>query len=103
MQALLLADEGKNAEAERMIQTAVQRGEGFGHFHHTEYAIGSAYALMHDHEQAIRWLRSAADDGFPCYPMFENDSTLTTLRTDARFITFMSDLKKQWEQYKAEL
>jgi TolB-like protein/DNA-binding winged helix-turn-helix (wHTH) protein len=103
MKAVLLADEGKKGEAERMIQAAIQRGEGFGHFHHTAYAIGSAYALMNNREQAIRWLRSAAEDGLPCYPMFENDSNLNSLRSDARFISFMAELKKQWEHYKAEL
>jgi TolB-like protein/DNA-binding winged helix-turn-helix (wHTH) protein/Tfp pilus assembly protein PilF len=103
MQAMLLADEGKKGEAERTIQAAIKRGEGFGHFHHTAYAIGSAYALMNNREQAIRWLRSAAEDGFPCYPMFQNDSTLDSLRSDPRFISFMAELKKQWEHYKAVL
>src|SRR5262249_7200556 len=96
MLALLLADEGKKSEAQRMIQLAIKRGEGYGHFHHTAYAIGSAYALMNNHEQAIRWLRSAAEDGFPCYPMFENDSDLDNLRSDPRFVSFMVGLKQQW-------
>ncbi len=103
MQALLLADSGRRSEAERMIQVAVKKGEGFVHFHHTAYAVGSAYALMNNPQQALKWLQLAADDGFPCYPMYESDPILNNLRKDPRFIEFLAQLKRQWEQYKATL
>jgi len=103
MQALLLADSGRRSDAEQMIQVAIKKGEGFGHFHHTAYAVGSAYALMNDHQQALKWLRMAADDGLPCYPMYENDPILNNLRKDPHFIQFLAQLKKQWEQYRATL
>jgi TolB-like protein/DNA-binding winged helix-turn-helix (wHTH) protein len=103
MQALLLADSGHRNEADRMIQVAIKKGEGFGHFHHTAYAVGSAYALMNDHQKAIKWLQIAADDGLPCYPMFENDPTLNNLRKNPHFIEFLTQQKRQWEQYKATL
>lgn len=32
---------------------------------------------MNKPEQAIKWLQAAADDGFPCYPLFESDPYLT--------------------------
>ena len=103
MQALLLADSGRRSEAERMIQVAIKKGEGFGHFHHTAYAVGSAYALMNNPQQALKWLQMAADDGFPCYPMFENDPILNNLRKDPHFIEFLAQQKRQWEQYRATL
>ncbi len=103
MQALLLADSGRRSEAERMIQVAIKKGEGFGHFHHTAYAVGSAYALMNNPQQALKWLQMAADDGFPCYPMFERDPILNNLRKDPHFIEFLAQQKRQWEQYKATL
>jgi TolB-like protein/DNA-binding winged helix-turn-helix (wHTH) protein len=103
MQALLLADSGRRSEAEQMIQVAIKKGEGFGHFHHTAYAVGSAYALMNDHQQALKWLQRAADDGLPCYPMYENDPILNNLRKDPHFIEFLAQLKRQWEQYSATL
>src|SRR5262245_48588726 len=34
------------ALAESKIQTAISKGKGFGHFHHTAYLIACAYALM---------------------------------------------------------
>ena len=103
VKVMLLAKTGKEREAEETLQRAVEIGQGFGHFHHTAYNIASAYALMNKPEQAIKWLQTAADDGFPCYPLFENDVNLNSLREDARFITFMAKLKQQWERYNAIL
>src|SRR5712691_2891183 len=99
VKAMLLAKAGKEREAEEMIQHAIEIGKGFGHFHHTAYNIASAYALMNKPEAAIKWLGAAADDGFSCYPLFENDAKLNGLRKDERFIAFMAKLRKQWEHY----
>ena len=49
-----------------------------------------AYALMNEREQAIKWLDVTADDGFPCYPLFEKDANLDNLRQDARFVRFLA-------------
>ena len=81
----------------------MKRGKGFGHFHHTAYNIACAYAVMKKAEEAIRWLHAAADDGFPCYPLFENDPYLDNLRKDPRFIALMAKLKEQWEHYQTLL
>ena len=103
VKVMLLAKAGKEREAEETIQRAVEIGQGFGHFHHTAYNIASAYALMNKPEQALKWLQFAADDGFPCYPLFESDANLNSLRKDERFIAFMAKLKQQWERYNATL
>lgn len=103
VQAVLAASGGQEQRAEEKIKSAIEKGKGFGHFHHTAYHIACAYALMNKPEQAIKWLEVAADDGFPCYPLFERDTNLNNLRQDARFITFMAKLRQQWEDYKAVL
>jgi DNA-binding winged helix-turn-helix (wHTH) protein/TolB-like protein len=103
MQALLSASVGDRAQAELKIQRAIQIGEGYQHFHHTAYIIGSAYALMNQPESAVRFLRQAAEQGFPCYPLFERDPNLSNLRSDPTFVQFMADLKKQWEYFRAKL
>jgi hypothetical protein len=100
---MLLAKAGKEREAEETIRRAVEIGKGFGHFHHTAYNIASAYALLNKPEPAVKWLQVVADDGMPCYPLFENDANLDNLRKDERFIAFMAKLKQQWERYKATL
>ena len=103
VKAMLLAKAGKESEAAETIRRAVDFGRGFGHFHHTAYNIASAYALLNKPEDAIKWLQTAADDGFPCYPLFENDANLNSLRKDERFIAFMAKLKRQWERYNVIL
>jgi TolB-like protein/Tfp pilus assembly protein PilF len=103
MQAMLLASAGEPVKAEEKIKLAIEQGKGFSHFHHTAYNVACAYALMNKPELALRWLREAAADGYPCYPLFEKDASLNNLRSDPRFIQFMADLKKQWEYYKATL
>ena len=102
VKAVILAKEGKQKEAEAVIQHSIEIGQGFGHFHHAAYNIASAYAIMHKPDEAIKWLQNAADDGFPCYPYFEIDHHLDNIRTDPRFKAFMSKLKEQWLKYKAE-
>jgi len=101
--AMLLAAAGNRSGAEEKIKAALEQRKGFGHFHHAAYNIASAYALMNEPEPAIQWLRDAASDGYPSYALFENDASLNSLRSDSRFIQFMTELRKQWNYYKAKL
>jgi tetratricopeptide (TPR) repeat protein len=103
IQAVVAASSGQETVAESKIRSAVEKGKGFGHFHHTAYYIACAYALMNKPEQAIKWLEATAEDGFPCYPLFESDRNLDRLRQDARFIGFLAKQKQRWEYYKANL
>jgi len=103
MQALLHADAGQPALAASSIQTAIQKGKDFGHFHHAAYAIGSAYAVMNRPKDAVRWLRAAAEDGFPCYPFYENDTALQNLGHDPGFGELMSAMRSDWERRRATL
>jgi len=103
MQALLAADAGNAPLAERKIQEAIDKGRGYQHFHHIAFAVASAYALLDRHEQALQYLRAAAEDGLPCYPLFEHDSNLDHLRNDAAFLSFLAEQKRQWEYFRAHL
>jgi tetratricopeptide (TPR) repeat protein len=103
LQAILAASAGQEREAEKKIRFAIDRGQGFGHFHHTAYHIACAYAIMNKHEQAIKWLESAANDGFPCYVLFSQDHNLDNLRQDARFQALLAKLKQQWEYHRSML
>lgn len=58
---------------------------------------------MNKPEPALKWLLNAADDGFSCYPLFENDANLNNLRKDGRFIAFMAKLREQLQHYDATL
>jgi TolB-like protein/DNA-binding winged helix-turn-helix (wHTH) protein/Flp pilus assembly protein TadD len=101
--AVLLAKEGRNQDAERQIQIAIERGEGNWHFHYAEYDIGSAYALMSQPRRALEWFRRAAADGVPCYPRFAHDPNLNGIRDDPGFRTFLGGLRRQWDEWNATL
>lgn len=101
VKAILFAKAGKHEDALRMIDRAIEIGRGYGHFHHTAYNIASAYAIMHNADEALRWLQETADDGFPCYSFFELDPNLDNLRTNRRFIDFLAKGKAQTERYRS--
>lgn len=103
LQAVLAASAGQEQVAEEKIRSAVEKGKGFGHFHHTAYHIACAYALMNKPVQAVKWLESASENGFPCYPLFENDDNLNKIRQDPSFVAFMAKLRPQWEYFKTIL
>lgn len=103
IQSVVAASNGQNALAEQKIKSAIEKGKGFGHFHHTAYHIACAYALMNKTDEAIKWLEEAADTGFPCYPLFLADANLDRLRRDDQFIKFLARQKQQWEHNKALL
>jgi len=103
VKAMMLAKAGKKSEAEATIQHAIEIGRGYAHFHHTSYNIASAYALMNEPEQAMKWLQVTAEEGFPNYPLFEGDAQLDHLRKDPRFTAFMAQQKQQWEHFSATL
>ena len=103
LQAVLAAADGRQQVAEEKIKSAIDNGKGFGHFHHTAYHIACAYAIMKKNDQAIKWLEAAAEDGFPCYPLFERDPNLDNLRRDPRFADFMAKQRQQWQHYRTVL
>ena len=71
-------------------------GKGLGHFHHAICYFAAARALMGETDEAIDELRRGADDGFPCYPWFERDPCLESIRGDPRFLALISELKNRW-------
>jgi DNA-binding winged helix-turn-helix (wHTH) protein/TolB-like protein/Tfp pilus assembly protein PilF len=103
MNAMLAAAAGNTREAEYQIQRSLTLGKDYIHFHHTEYAVASAYALMNKRDAALEWLKRTAADGFPCYPLFEQDANFKNLREDPKYQALMKTLKEQWEEYKATL
>ena len=103
LKAILAAAGGNEESAEQKIAAAVEIGTGFGHFHHTAYHIGCAYALLKKTDQTIKFLKWSAEDGFPCYPLFAKDPNLDSARDDPRFIGLLAELKQQWEHYRSFL
>jgi TolB-like protein/DNA-binding winged helix-turn-helix (wHTH) protein len=102
--AVLLARTGDRARAEREIAQvagAARNERGYSHYHHAQYNIGSAYAIMGEKGKALQWLQMAADEGFPCYPFYAGDPNLARLHGDPGFEAFLLRLKQHWEGYRA--
>jgi adenylate cyclase len=96
--ASFLAARGERMQAEELLHTITT---GAYMDHHVAYSLGAAYAQLGQHDEALRWLRNAADTGFPCYPWYERDSLLQPLRSDPEFQRLLEDLRKSWEAAKA--
>jgi TolB-like protein len=100
-QAWFLAAAGDKTQATEKINEAIKIGQGFGHFHHTTYVIASAYALMDEPDQAMKWLNYTAENGYPNLTWFERDPNLDKLRKNPRFIEFLNKLRPQFDRFKA--
>jgi tetratricopeptide (TPR) repeat protein len=101
VQAMMFAATGKHGEAEKKIAVAQTR-RGYGHFHHTEYNIGCAYALMNKVDLAVEWFERTTRDGLNCYPLFEKDPSLDSIRNDSRFGEIMRIEREKWEYYRSK-
>jgi class 3 adenylate cyclase len=101
VQAMMFAATGKYDEAERKI-AAAQTRRGFGHFHHVEYHIACAYALMNKTDKSVEWFEKATGDGLNCYPMFEKDPSLNSIRNDSHFREIMEIERKKWEYFRGK-
>jgi serine/threonine protein kinase len=91
----------REREAEDAIRRAATR-RGRGHFHHTQYHIACAYALMNKKNLAVEWLRKSTAEGFSCYPLFECDANLANLKTDPGFLDLLAAEKKRYESFQAK-
>ena len=100
--ALLLALQGKHREAQAGVPRIMELARKDKGYHHYPYDIARVYALDSKSKEAVKWLRLAVKDGFPCYPLFARDPFLDPVRNDPAFILFMNEMKIRWAGYKRE-
>jgi adenylate cyclase len=96
--ASLLAARGSKKEADDLTRRVIAGGYMD---HHVAYSLGAAYAQLGQRENALVWLRKAADSGFPCYPWYSRDPLLQPLSGDPEFQRFLEVLQRSWESAKA--
>jgi TolB-like protein len=97
--ASVLAARGERSRAMMLIE---QTRTGADPDHHAAYSLGTAYALLGDATEAIRWLERAAERGFPCASWFARDPLLARIRDDARFQKLLVDLEQRVAQFKKQ-
>jgi eukaryotic-like serine/threonine-protein kinase len=98
VRGLLFAKDGKAAEAEKQIATAVKNGEGKNHFHHSAFLVAAAYAEMGKAHEAVRWLRYDTQNGMPNYPLFRENPSMKKIAGNKGYEEFMAELKPKWEE-----
>ncbi len=99
--AIFLASQGRADEANERMQLAIDNAKDFVHIHHTYHNLAGASALMGQREKAVKWLVKAADEGLLCYPFYNLDPNLSSLRGYPAFESFMLKMKKKWEYHKS--
>ena len=65
------------------------------------YKVAQAYAVLGDKVSALHMLRHSIGGGFFCYPYFERDPMLQSLRSEPEFQALMNQARQRREQFKA--
>jgi len=89
--AVMFARLGRRAEAEAAIRKATPSAstQPASHFHHVEFMIASANALLGHTEEAEKWLERMANDGMPNFALLTNDPSLASVRLRPEFQIFL--------------
>jgi len=101
--ALLLAWEGRHAEAKALLPDLPPSTRKGQTYHHGTYLRACVSALGGDADGAARWLQETVDTGLRVYPAFEHDACFDRIRQAAPFTRFMASFKPIWEEYQRRL
>ena len=91
----VLAANGKREEAEQTIRAVLDSGYMD---HHVAYGLGAASAQLGRRADAIKWLRTAAETGFPCYPWIDRDPLLDPIRSHPEVQSFLVALRTEYDR-----
>jgi eukaryotic-like serine/threonine-protein kinase len=101
--ALLLAFQGKHAEAQQWLDPIADDFRMDRRFHHAAYQRACISSLAGDAQNALKWLDDTVKAGMPIYPAFARDRCFDPIRRDARFEQFMAKLKPVWDDYDRKM
>jgi len=93
-------------EAERVLAMVIPAAENFtalSHMHHAQLHIGATLGLLGRRDDAVRWLTKAADEGYPSYPRFSTDQSLTPLKGHPAYEALLQRLRIDWARWKKDL
>ena len=99
-QAMLHARRGQRSLALECVHKAQESPHSFGHTHHADYNIASAYAVLGETQKAMAWLERSVETGNPCWPFFLVDPHLESLRPEPRFQRLVAGLKREYTALK---
>ena len=94
---------GQREEAERILVAATSVAEnptGLSHMHHAQFYIGSTLAILDRHDDAVRWLEKAVEEGYKSYPKFSTDKSLARLKGHKGFAALLERLRKDQDGWQ---
>jgi TolB-like protein/predicted Ser/Thr protein kinase len=102
LQGMLHARRHETGAALECVRKALEVPITFGHAHHTYYQVACVYAVLGETDKAMAWLERSVDTGNPCWPFFQVDPHLESLRPDPRFKRLLADLERQYTTLKIQ-
>jgi TolB-like protein/tetratricopeptide (TPR) repeat protein len=106
MLAVVYSRLGRREDAERNLAAAIPAAEnptGLSHMHHAQFDIGRTLALLGRHDDAVRWLTKAVDEGYASYPRFSTDQSLASLKGHAGFTALLARLRQERDRWQQTL
>ena len=91
----ILAANGQRDEAARTVGAVLDSGYMD---HHVAFAVGVASSQLGRPAEGVKWLRTAAETGFPCYPWIVRDPLLDPIRSDPGFQAFVTELRADYDR-----
>jgi serine/threonine-protein kinase len=92
--ATCLAAQNKSGEALSQLSPKIR--EVAAADHDIAYWLGSAYALLGDQDEAVRWLDAANKLGNENYPWFKSDPSWTLVKDNPQYQQLMSRLERDY-------
>jgi serine/threonine protein kinase len=97
--AVLAAMRKDEAAANIALERTLQDRRAYGHFHHAEFDMACALAIMGRRDEALDHLASAVHSGFPCLGAVENEPLLASLHGEARYRDLILELRQSREYF----
>ena len=101
---LALADalDGDPTSARAIAEQSKRSTGAEAHPHHAFHHLALTYSVLGDVQEALAWLKRAADEGFPCLPWFETDPFLSNLRGSEQGAQYLRDLGRRHAFFRRE-
>lgn len=99
LQGVFYALTGREEQALDCMARACASPKSFGHAHHTYYQIACILALIGRRETAFEWLERSVSSGFACWPFFQNDPCLRSLRGLPEFELLVGSLQARYPDH----
>lgn len=102
-EALLLALQGREADAQARIQQVIAQSTSGRARHHETYAAARIYALSGNAKMSVRWLQETVDRGFPNLPVIKRDPMLAKIRGSDEYRQFLASFAPRWEKLVTDI